>query len=81
MVLKTLSNDDLVVFSGFYIAPALYGRIMIKGICRIFSTLLDLTLFGLSVEEFYDNITNKLVDRLYDVVLRIKREGRILRIW
>jgi hypothetical protein len=74
-LIEQLRDDDLVLLLGFYLFPAIYGKDFIGKFLRLIDLLPEnLTLISLTPHGLYDNTTAKLVDRFFDVVLRIARE-------
>ncbi|AEA46600.1 hypothetical protein [Archaeoglobus veneficus] len=75
-IARRARDDDVFVFVGFYIIPAIYGIDAVRHIYRFFSCLPEkITVFSLYSEDSLDNLTNKLMEKLYDVVIRINKES------
>jgi hypothetical protein len=73
-VLSKMKNEDLVVFYGVHFIPALYGADVLGNILRIFDVLPKrITLFAPEPNNVYERHVDNLIQRFYDVVLRIKR--------
>jgi hypothetical protein len=75
-VASTLTDDDVIILAGFYLMPAIHGRERLKGIVRMFDSFPEnITIFGLYPYGLYDRGTNRVIERLYDVVIRVKRDN------
>lgn len=72
------SNFDkncFAIFAGIYMLPSIYGPSAIKNIHQIFSSIpKDTTLFSFYPEGFLEPRHNKSLEKLYDIILRVKRE-------
>jgi len=75
-VSNNLSNNCFTVFAGLYMLPAIYGPSAIKSIHQIFSSLpKETTLFSFYPEGFLEPRQDKSLEKLYDIILRVKREN------
>ncbi|AGK61455.1 hypothetical protein Asulf_01472 [Archaeoglobus sulfaticallidus PM70-1] len=74
-LLSKLKNDDLLVCYGTHLIPALYGANTLSSILRIFDILPKwITLFAPEPDNVYERHVDNLIQRFYDVILRIKKE-------
>ncbi len=72
--LEKLSDNDLVVFFGLFLVYA-FDRSVICDLFNLFDALPEkITLFDLHLDGVYDDMANNIVTKLYDVILRIKKE-------
>lgn len=79
-VVRELGGDDVLLLHGFSILPIIYGQ---KGLIDVFRFLDamqdDVTVIGKCSEKLYDGTVERIMERLYDVVLRVERtEGELL---
>ena len=79
-ITKNLNKDDVLILHGFSIIPHMHDR---KGLIEVLKLLdsinEDVTVIGKCSENLYNMKTEKLFERFYDVILRIKRtEGEFL---
>ncbi|RLI79792.1 hypothetical protein DRP05_02845 [Archaeoglobales archaeon] len=73
-VVKRLGNDDVILFHGFSIIPAMYGKKAMIDMLKLFDSISEnITLINKYHEKLYDERTEKLMGRFYDVVLRVER--------
>lgn len=79
-VIKRLDDDDVIIFHGFSIIPAMYGQRAIIDMLKVLDVMPeDITLINKFSEKLYDEAVSKLMERFYDVVLRVERsEGELL---
>ncbi len=70
-----LREKDVVFVFGFYLMFAIYGRWMLRKMVRILDLLPEnLTLISLSPYGLYDYSTSRVIDKFFDVVIRIVKE-------
>lgn len=70
-----IRSNDLVLILGFYLMQAIYGRSLLRSLIRLIDILPeDVTLITLSPYGLYDYTTSRIIDRFYDVVIRIVKE-------
>ena len=70
-----IRSDDLVLILGFYLMQAIYGRSLLRSLIKLIDVLPeDVTLVTLSPYGLYDYTTSRIIDRFYDVVVRIVKE-------
>ncbi|AEA47111.1 hypothetical protein [Archaeoglobus veneficus] len=79
-VVKGLGEDDVLLFHGFSIIPTLYGRKAMIDMLKLLDQISeDVTLINKCSKKLYDGQVEKVMERLYDVVLRVERsEGEFL---
>lgn len=74
-----IDNDDLLVFYGMHLIPALYGSSTLIDIMRLFDSLpKEVTLFSPVPEGVNDERVENVLTRFYDVILRIKKDNSIM---
>ena len=77
-VLEKLSDDDLVVSTGFFKLVATFGKDIIQHVIKIVDFLPEkITMLSFYQSNLYDTRTNRLINKLYDIVIRIKDEVEI----
>jgi len=70
-----IRGNDLVLIPGFYLMQAIYGRSLLRSLIRLMDVLPDdVTLVSLSPYGLYDYTTSRIIDRFFDVVVRIVKE-------
>ncbi len=70
-----LEDGDLLLIFGFYLMHSIYGRWVLKNLMWLVDLLPEkLTLISLSPHGLYDFITSKIIERFFDVVIRIVKE-------
>ncbi len=70
-----LRNDDLLLTFGFYLMPSIYGRWVLRRLIRLLDMLPEeITMVNLSPYGLFDYSTSRVIDRFYDVVVRIVKE-------
>lgn len=73
-VVKRLGDDDVIIFHGFSIIPAMYGQKAMIDMLRLLDQISeDVTLINKCPEKLYDEAVSKLMERFYDVVLKVER--------
>jgi hypothetical protein len=76
--LKTIFEklgNDVLIFSGFSMLIAIGGHKILNDVFSLFDSLPEnITLLDFHPDGFYDEQTNKLMEKLYDVIIKIKRE-------
>ncbi len=74
-VAKRLGKDDVLLFHGFSIVPIMYGEKAMVEMLRLLDEVSeDLTLINKCSEHLYDETTEKLLERFYDVVVKVERD-------
>ncbi len=74
-VVKNLGKDDILIFHGFSIIPAIYGQKAIMNLLRILDLMPeDVTLIS-KLPRIYEESMINLLERFYDVVINIERSG------
>ena len=77
-VLEELSDEDLVVFTGFFKLVTIGGKDILKQKERLVDSLPErITMFTFYQNNIYDTRTNRLINKLYDIIIRIKDEAEI----
>ncbi len=75
LAVSKLREDDLVLIFGFYLMYAIHGRWILKNLMRIVDTLPEkITLVSISPYGLYDYTTTRIIERIFDVVIRIVKE-------
>jgi len=75
VAVSKLDDNDLLLLFGFYLMYPIYGRWVLKNLMWLADLLPErLTLISLSPYGLYDFTTNKIVERFFDVVVRIVKE-------
>lgn len=70
-----LRNDDLLLTFGFYLMPSIYGKWVLRRLIRLLDMLPEeITMVNLSPYGLFDYSTSRVIDRFYDVVVRIVKE-------
>jgi len=79
-VVKRLHDDDVIIFHGFSIIPLMYGMKAMMDMLKVLDMMPEgITLINKCSEKLYDEAVNKLMERFYDVVLKVERsEGEFL---
>ncbi len=73
-VVKEFDHDDAVIFYGFSIIPLMYGQRAMVDILKLFDSMSDnVTLISKYPEKLYDEAVSKLMERFYDVVMKVER--------
>jgi|Deesub1362B_J571_1020462.scaffolds.fasta_scaffold00705_19 hypothetical protein len=73
-----ITNENVTVLAGLYLLPAVYGFSAIESIYRIFCKMPeDATVFSFYPNGFLDKHLNKSLEKLYDVIIRVKREDEL----
>jgi len=74
-IFEEIRDKDLVTFSGFSIFVAINGRKALKNLICLADLLPENVTAIVSYQDgFYDDRLNTLVDKLYDVIIRVKKE-------
>lgn len=74
-IFSKLKDDDLLILYGLYMFPAIYGKETLRRIIRLFNAIpKKVTVFGLCSEGLYEERVNRIVEKLYDVILRVSKE-------
>ena len=75
LAVSKLRDGDIVLVFGFYLMYAIYGRWLLKNLIRIVDALPEnITLVSLSPYGLYDYATTRIIERFFDVVIRIVKE-------
>ncbi len=70
-----LNDDDLLILYGLYLFPAIYGKETLKRMVWLFNAIpKKVTVFGLCSEGLYERRVDKVVEKMYDVILRVRKE-------
>jgi len=79
-IVRRLSPDDVLLLHGFSVVPVIYGQKGLMDVLRLLDSVHgDVTVIGKCSEKLYNENTEKLLERFYDVVLEVKRsEGEFL---
>ena len=78
-IFKKLGSDDFLLLHGFSIVPIIYGRKGLMDVLRLLDSIHDdVTVISKCSEKLYDETTEKLIERFYDVVISVKKEGEFL---
>ncbi len=77
-VLSTLPKDAFLMIRGLYLVPAIHGKSVLGDILRLFDTIPD----GITLIDYYsagilDEYLNRIVEKLYDIVISIKKDDAI----
>jgi len=77
-VLSTLPENAFLMIRGLYLIPAIHGKSVLGGILRLFDTIPD----GITLLDFYsagilDEQLNRIVEKLYDVIIGIRKDDAI----
>lgn len=79
--LRKLNDEDVVVLSGFSLFIAINGpKALNNGIRLIDSLPENITLFGFYQDGLYDDRTNRLTEKFYDIIIRVKKEDEFMGI-
>ena len=79
-IVKELDEDDVLILHGFSILPVIHGRRGLTDIIRLLDSANEnLTIIGKYADKLYSEKVEVLLERFYDVVIRIRRfEGNYL---
>jgi hypothetical protein len=72
-ILSRLDNKDLIVFRGLYMIPEIYGKDIVKNILDIFDSIPQKATVIVSCRNSYEDAVTRLMDKLFDVIIKIKR--------
>ncbi len=73
--LKKIKDEDMIVLSGFSLFVAINGQNALREALRLIDSLAEnVTFFGFYQEGLYDDQTNRLMEKFYDVIIRVKKE-------
>jgi|Deesub1362B_J571_1020462.scaffolds.fasta_scaffold00025_22 hypothetical protein len=77
-VLSTLPNDAFLMIRGLYLIPAIHGKTVLGEILRLFDAIPD----GITLLDYYsagilDEHLNRIVEKLYDVIIGIRKDDAI----
>jgi len=74
-IASSINSEYITVLAGLYLLPAIHGFSAVENIYRIFSEMPeDATLFSFYPNDFLDKHLNKSLEKLYDVIIRVKKE-------
>ncbi len=77
--MRDLTDNDLIIFLGFHKLVLIRDYSILKNAIKIFNTIPDkTTVFCFTPAGTYDEKINSLVEGLYDVMIRIKREEEFM---
>lgn len=81
-IIREFGKRDVLILHGFSILPVIYGDKGLTDIIRLLdSANEDLTIIGKYADKLYSERVEALLERFYDVVIRIRRfEGNYLDI-
>ncbi len=72
--IKKLGKNDVLILHGFSILPIIEGRKGLTDIIRLLDSVdKDLTVIGKYADKLYDEKVKALLERFYDVVIRVSR--------
>ncbi len=75
IAISKLRENDLVLVFGFYLMFAIYGKWLLRELIKIVDSLPEnLTLVSISPYGLYDYNTTRIIERFFDVVIRIVKE-------
>ncbi len=75
VAISKLTDDDLVLVFGFYLMFSIYGRWILKNMIWLADLLPEkLTLISLCPYGLYDYTTTRIIERFFDVIVRIVKE-------
>ncbi len=77
-VLSRLDNRDMVIFEGLYIIPEIYGRNIVRHILDVFDSIPQKATVIVSCRNSYEDAVTRLMDKLFDVIIKIKRAEKML---
>ena len=72
-ILSRLDNKDLIIFRGLYMIPEIYGKDVVKGILDVFDSIPQKATVIVSCRKSYDDAVVRLMDKLFDIIIKIKR--------
>ncbi len=77
--LMKLDSDDLLIFYGTHLIPALYGSSVLSDVMRLFDALpKGITLFTPVPKGINEKRVDNIITRFYDVILKISKEENIM---
>lgn len=75
-IAEYVTKDCILILAGFYLLPALHGMKAVRALYHFFSEIPeDITLFSFYPKNFLDERLNRLLEKLFDVVITVKKEG------
>lgn len=72
-ILSRLNRRDLIVFRGLYMIPEIYGKDVVKNILDVFDSIPQKATVIVSCRNSYEDAVTRLMDKLFDVIIKIKR--------
>ena len=79
-IVEYVTPDCILILAGFYLLPAIHGMRAVKGLYRFFSEIPEeTTLFSFYPRNFLDERLNRLLEKLFDVVVSIKKEDEFFQ--
>jgi hypothetical protein len=75
VVLRDVNDDDVIVLSGFSLFIAIDSQGALNEAIRLIDLLPEnVTIIGFYQDGLYDDRINRIIEKFYDVIIRIKRE-------
>ena len=77
-VLSTLPGDAFLMIRGLYLIPAIHGKSILGGVMRLFDAIPDgITLIDYYSEGILEEHLNRIVEKLYDIIIGIRKDDAI----
>lgn len=77
-VISTLPDDSFLMIRGLYLIPAIHGKSVLGDVLRLFDAIPD----GITLVDYYsagilDERLNRIVEKLYDIIIAIRKDDAI----